>query len=285
MTVNEIDCIIDQKKEIFPMQTNLRIVLDQEGQISKVLETMELKELDIYIMENFKDSMDIRQSQKYKDQIDKFLEEYQSYRNKCQRKNNGRICITYTKEDGSLGFLKVRYQKDKEKRNSNKVLANIKRSLNENTHLLRDTLVVFNDLFSDFQKYEIIRGLRYQKPLAIKKALNDWGYTIQKRNDYYEILRFVDRFIEKQEPEKNKLVLSAKQGKVTVNPNVQIDQTKVGPAAIYDHQTIHFTREDHIKTDHGLLYVPLDEEELFSSTMDLDDYLKLVKEDPRNTRK
>ncbi len=266
------------------MIANLRIVLDQEGQMSKVLETMELKELDTYIIKNFKNSDEVRHSETYQEKIDQFLKEYESYRSSCQRKNNGRICITYTKDDGTLGFLKVRYQKDREKLNSNKVLTDIKKTLNENTHLLQDSLIVFHHLFSDFQKYEILRGLRYQKPSAIKKALNDWGYMVQKRSDYYEILRVVDRFLEKRQDRQETVELSTNHGRVMANSTKTLHQPKV-MTTIYDHQKIDLKREDHIETDRGLLYVPLDEEELFSSVMDLEEYLTLVKEDPRNTRR
>jgi len=264
------------------MIAHLSIVLDQEGKLLKNLETMELKELDTYLITNFTDSNSVRNHEKYKREIEDFLLANSSYLAYSKRKNNGRICITYTKEDGSIGFFKAFYKDDKHKLNSNLVFSSIKKRCLSDNSLLKLTLSSFSNLFSDFHKRDIEYALKYNKRGRVENALSDWvRMTKQSKNSYY-YMRLVDRFTEKYvvEKEKNKghVVLQTSKGLIKTRFPKQL-KSSLTVSKIRGYNEKFLKIEDHIEKNGQLDYAPFyDKEELFS-VMDLDEYSKYINED------
>lgn len=181
------------------MEAKLIITLDDNFKIYQTLETMELQELDAYMIQHFENSNEIRIGEKYKKIIQTFLDMNQVYRNACSKKNNGFIRVVYTDNDGMFQPLKAYYKKDKHKLNRRQVVADIKKRIREDESLLKS---VRNDKtlkgwMSPYCKREIDSALRWNLPKRYREAINTWVGNLAKGKNGYFCTRVLDRYTEK----------------------------------------------------------------------------------------
>lgn len=178
------------------MERCLSLVLDTEAKISLILEKMEARELDEYILENFTSSEDVRQ--KYSKQIDAYLTEYKDFIEEVEESNGkrcaGRIVITERQDDLSVNPIKVLYLKDiiifKEVIRNRAFMLKIEKKDFEHKDL-QD----YRRIFSDYHG----KGLYFKSERAsqFNRIVNSWYAQVKSFNSCYEIIRRVLKIYKK----------------------------------------------------------------------------------------
>lgn len=130
------------------MKANLSLVLDKDGYVRlDLLKELELSEIDKYTT-TYSTSKEIKEE--YQDDIDCFLEEQLDFIQKLKREQDkrGRIVIVYEDEKHKLHQLRVLYKENIKKIDVEKMINNIKKTL-ETEESFYKTLDVINH-FSSF---------------------------------------------------------------------------------------------------------------------------------------
>jgi len=143
------------------MRANLSLVLDKDGYVRLDLKKdIELSEIDKYTT-TFSSSNEIREE--FKEEIKSFLDSQQEFTKNFKKEHNkdGRIVLVYSDEKHNLHTLRVLYKGMEEKLDLEKMIGNIKKSL-ESLESFNKSLDVINHFSgfifgSEFDRKEIRR--------------------------------------------------------------------------------------------------------------------------------
>ena len=258
------------------MEARLVIALDEQCQLHRTLKTMELKDLDSYMVKNFENSTDVRNYPEFQSKIEQFLTENQNYRNQCARQNNGYIRLVYTDETGQFRYLKSYYKKDKNKLNTKQVKANLKRQITQDTQLLKKVMKDYKSNMTYYCQNQINYGLRLKYPTYYTYAIGRWIEAMSTGNDGYFRIRQLNRYVEKYHEEQERKNKGMKISSGTIR-NVNPDTFK---------EDLDLVKEDNITRcikqaeDPDELFATFDLDEL--NSIDLDEYPSFVKKKKDN---
>ena len=191
------------------MEASLVIAVDERALKHRTLKTMELRDLDIYMVQHFENSTAVREDPKFKPLIEQFLVETSSYRACCSKMNNGAIRVIYTDDAGQIQTLRAYYQKDKSKLDTRHLVAQLKQDCYSSLELLNQLVSRPPLPMAPYYLREIRNGLSFSHPSWTANAIQRWvkdlcdvqedPITHKKRmssKGYFQI-RQLSRYVEK----------------------------------------------------------------------------------------
>lgn len=168
------------------MKRSLSLVLDRDDNIYLTLETMEARELDLFVSKKFNSSDEIREY--YKSVIDPFLEQYRKYlENKTHKR--GRIVITELQDDLTIEEKRVIYKKSLiifHEITKNKKFIDI---LQDRDYIRSANDKNYRRIFSEDYGVEI--KFHSQTPSKYNRLMGQWRNVIKDYRFYYDLIRSV----------------------------------------------------------------------------------------------
>ena len=194
------------------MERYLSIVLDHNCNISKTLVKKEKNSLDSFILNNFNNSMEIRDF--YKEDIEKFLSEHKNIiyniSEKTGKKYRGQIVILELLDDLSLRRVKVLYKSD---------LKNVREILKDQ-YFMRNFVLSNYSFFSSYVYNKIKYNL---SKTEFQYMINEWLKNFKNNDQYFDVCRL----ILKKYAEFNKKTFNNKNSVLNVVESKTVDLTDI----------------------------------------------------------
>lgn len=227
-------------KDGITMNANLSIVLDKDKKIRlDLLQDVPLSQIDAYTLQ-YTSSNEIRE--KFKDQIDEFLEQHKDFRATFKKEGNkkGSLVIVYKDEKQDLHRMRVLYQENQKKMDTDYVMKQVFRVIREtkNPQFTVGLMYYFEFfLLSDYDKREVykIQMRRSQNPEIMQKQnqrllnliRNHIRYAFMKDNERgYFYLRLLDAYLEKKGFTTTKRIINVNTGKIVLT-TIPKEKTKL----------------------------------------------------------